>query len=173
MPASSVSPAITIEYEIAGDRGKIIPFLEDWHLPKSIDPVEQQGQQALDIARYGFTISEPLFKQAMKYLVTIPRPIWRLTRGNPRRGALLLWAFIRAYAANGPSLVTWDQLREQFWYDESNPRKVKDIMEQTAKLLYVLWRGASMKVTAEGVKFDAPAVHFLPDDPSRGRVRRK
>lgn len=165
--------AITIEYETAtGERGKIIPFLEDWHLPKALDPSEQHGQQSLDIDRYGFTISEPLFKHAMKYLVAIPRSIWRLTKANPRKGALLLWAFTRAYASTGPSLVTWDVLREQFWYDESNPRKIKGVMQQTSKLLYALWSGASMKVTDTGVEFDRAASPFLPDDPSRGRVRR-
>jgi len=165
--------AITIEYETTtGERGKIIPFLEDWHLPKSIDPTEQQGQQALDIDRYGFTISEPLFREAMKYLVTIPRRIWRLTKANPRKGALLLWAFTRAYASTGPSMVTWEVLREQFWYDESSPWKIKGVMEQTAKLLHSLWAGASMKVAEGGVEFDQATSPFLPDDPARGRVRR-
>jgi hypothetical protein len=109
----------------------------------------------------------------MKYLVTIPRPIWRLTKANPRKGALLLWAFTRAYAATGPSLVAWEVLREQFWYDESSPWKIKGVMGQTAKLLHVLWSGAGMKVTEVGVQFDRAASPFLVDDPSRGRVRRQ
>jgi Replication initiator protein A len=164
--------AITIEFEGPNDRGKILPFLEDWNLPKSIDPSEQQGQQALDIDRYGFTISDPLFRQAMKYLVTIPRRMWRLTKGNPRKGALLLWAFTRAYAATGESKITWAVLREQFWYDESNPRKIKGVMHQVSVLLKALWAGANMAITDEGVLFDKAASPFLPDDPDRSRVRR-
>ena len=74
--------AITIEFDGPGDRGKIIPFLDDWNLPPALDPKEQEGQQALDIDRYGFTISEALFKQAMQYLVTIPRAISTI-KGNP------------------------------------------------------------------------------------------
>ena len=165
--------AITIEYETGtGERGKIIPFLEDWYLPKAIDREEMNGQQALDIDRYGFTISEPLFKEALKYLITIPRPIWRLTKGNPRKGTLLLWAFTRAYAANGPSVISWDALRDQFWYDESSPWKVKTVMKQVANLLHTLWPEARMCVTDEGVEFDRAAGVFLPNDTTRSRTRR-
>jgi len=164
--------AITIEFEGPGDRGKIMPFLDDWNLPQALDPKEQQGQQALDIDRYGFTISEVLFKQAMEYLVTIPRAIWRLTKGNPRKGALLLWAFTRAYAATGESKIMWEGLREQFWYDQSNPWKVKGVMQQIAGLLRALWPEANMTVTEDGVIFDKAAAAFLPDDPERSRVRR-
>ena len=163
--------AITIEFEGPGDRGKIIPFLEDWNLPKALDPKEQAGQQALDIDRYGFTISAVLFEQAMQYLVTIPRAIWRLTKGHPRKGALVLWAFTRAYAATGESRVTWDVLREQLWYDESNPRKIKGVMQQISGLLRALWPGANMIITDEGVVFTKATSGFLPDDPTRGRVR--
>ena len=164
--------AITIEFEGPGDRGKIIPFLDDWNLPPALDPKEQEGQQALDIDRYGFTISEALFKQAMQYLVTIPRAIWRLTKGNPRKGALLLWAFTRAYAATGESQIVWDVLREQFWYDESNPWKVKGVMQQISGLLRTLWPEANMTITEDGVVFDKASAAFLSDDPERGRLRR-
>jgi hypothetical protein len=165
--------SITIEYETpGGERGKIFPLLEEWHLPSSIDTTEQNGQQALNIDRYGFTISEPLFNQAMEYLVTSPRDIWRLMKGSSRRGALLLWAFQRAYAATGESLITWDVLRGQLWYDKSNPRKINKVMEQIATLLHVLWPGASMSVNSKGVTFDKPSAPFMPNDPSRSRVRR-
>lgn len=165
--------AITVEYETpAGERGKIIPFLEDWYLPQTIDPKELRGQCALDMDRYGFTISEPLFKQAMTHLTSIPRPIWRLTKGNPRRGTLLLWAFVRAFAAGGPSVIPWNTLREQFWYDESNPRKLKAVMKQVATLLHTLWPEARMHVTNRGVEFDRARGRFLPDDPSMRRIGR-
>jgi hypothetical protein len=163
--------AIAIEFEGPGDRGKIIPFLEDWNLPKSVDQSEQRGQQALDIDRYGFTISEPLFNQALLYLVTIPRAIWKLTKGNSRRGAFLMWAFTRAYAAGAESTITWGVLREQLWYDESNPRKIRSVMEQTAGMLHALWEDANMTVTDRGVVFDRAASPFLPNDPKRDRAK--
>jgi Plasmid encoded RepA protein len=164
---------ITIEYETAPEEhGKIIPFLESWHLPKTIDPKEVSAQKLLDIDRYGFTISDQLFKQAMTHLVVIPRPIWRLTKGSPRRGALLLWAFTRAYAANGPSVIPWGALHDQIWYDNSSPWKIKDVMKQVASHLHALWPEAKMRVTDAGVEFDRPRGRFLPDDAARGRVWR-
>jgi hypothetical protein len=165
--------AITIEIESASDEeGQILPFLESWKLPKSVSEKERSGQLALAIDRYGFVISDPLFKQAMKYLVTIPRRMWRLTKGNARKGALLLWAFTRAYAATGESKITWAVLREQLWYDESNPRKIKGVMRQVAVLLKALWAGANMTIADDGVVFDKATSPFLPDDPNRSRVRR-
>ncbi|MCL2659622.1 MAG: replication initiator protein A [Acidobacteriaceae bacterium] len=166
--------AITIECETASEeRGKIIPFLDSWHLPKSAAPEEMDGRQALAMKQYGFTISEPLFQQAMKYFVAIPRPLWQLTKANPCKGALLLWAFVRAYAATVPSLIRWEVLSEQFWYDESSPWRVKQTVGQTAALLHALWPGASMTITDDGVVFNRAASPFLPDDPSKGRVRHK
>lgn len=161
--------AIKIEYEMATEeRGKIVPFLEDWNLPKH---EEVRHRPELDIDRYRFTISEPFFKHAKTYLVAIPRPIWRLTKENPRRGVLLLWAFPRAYAANGPSTISWATLREQFWYDESSPWKIKNVMKHVAQLLHALWQGAKMQITDDGVMFDKATSLFLPNDPARRRIR--
>ncbi|MCL2659777.1 MAG: hypothetical protein FWD64_04575 [Acidobacteriaceae bacterium] len=168
--------AITIQHENStGKQTEIIPFLESWHLPSSVDAEEPDGAvlaPAQPNDQYGFTISKPLFEQAMKYLVAIPRPLWRVTKANPRKGALLLWAFVRAYAATGPSLIRWDVLSEQFWYGESSPWKIKQAVRQTAALLHALWPGASMTVTDDGVVFGKATSPFLPDDPSKGRVRR-
>ena len=60
---------------------------------------------------------------------------------------MLLWAFTRAYAATGESLIVWDVLREQFWYDESNPWKVKGAMQQIAGLLRTLSPEANVTIT--------------------------
>jgi hypothetical protein len=162
---------VAIEFEGPGDKGKVFTFLDSWNLPKSID-AETAGQQTLDLEQYGFTLNEHLFSHAMKYLVCIPRSIWRLTKGNPQKGALLLWAFTRAYAAASETLITWDVLREQFWYDDSNPWRLKSVMKQIATLLTTMWPGARMTITEQGVVFDKAISGLLPDDPMRGRVRR-
>lgn len=170
--------AIAIRFETpTGEAGKIIPFLDEWHLPKSIDrgpaAKERAGQQALDIQRYGFTVSKPIFEHAMNHFVAIPRQIWRMTKRGPQQHAMLIWAFTRAYAAQGPSLIPWDALREQFWYDTDHPERLKTLMKTVAKLLHTMWPGSRMTVEDRGVSFDRATAPLLEDDPLRGRQRKQ
>ena len=170
--------AITVEIESGnGNAGMIIPFLENWYLPKSLSrgqaAKELSGQQGLDLQRYGFTISKPIFEHAMNHFVAIPRQLWRSTQGGAQQSAMLLWAFIRAYAAQGPSLVPWDALREQLWYDESTPHRIKARMKTVATLLQAMWPGSRMSVEDQGVRFDRAETPLLEDDPLRGRQRKR
>jgi len=160
---------ITIEIEDAfGSRGRIIPFLESWDLPKSLDETTRTEHPVFKSA-YGVALSEPIVAAALEHFVAIPMVVWRLLKGRPLKGALLLWAFKRAYAADSCSVVPWDRLRAQFGVTDSNPRRLKQLMKETAALLKTMWPGSRMKIVESGVQFSRYVTPFTASVRSRAK----
>lgn len=90
--------AITVEIEANGeDAGAIIPLLDSWRLPKSIDRHPKSSQSRFEEDRYGFVLSKELYEHGRKYCMRIPRQMWRLLKGKPRKAAILLWLYTRAW----------------------------------------------------------------------------
>ena len=144
---------ITIEIEDAfRSSGRIIPFLESWELPKSLDETSRNERSNFK-PDYGVALSEPIVAAALDHFVAIPIVVWRLLKGRPLKGALLLWAFKRAYAADSCSVVPWDRLRVQLGITDTNPRRLKQLMKETATLLRTMWPGSRMKIVESGVQF--------------------
>ena len=165
--------AITVEIEADGEEaGAIIPLLDSWRLPKSIDQ-HAKGLHAPSRDDCGFVLSKELYEHGRKHCVRIPRQIWRLLKGKPRKAAILLWLYVRAWAAESESKVKWDILRDQLWYDESNPRKLPHQVKDTILLLRVMWPGANVRPEADGVVFDKALSYLIPVDQGKNRVQRK
>jgi hypothetical protein len=150
--------AITIEVQNEyGNRGLILPFLESWHLPKSIDANSRSPQKTNDES-HCFVLSDSMLAYAIEHFVAIPLEIWQLGKRNPQRGAILIWAYRRAFATASSSVISWSQLREQFGITDSNPRRFKSVMRNTAILLRAIWPEAQMTISADGVHF-SKALH--------------
>ena len=165
--------AITVKFEneVEERRSPVIPLLAQWRLPKSIDR-SPDNQKSPPVDEYGFVLSEHLRDHSQMYSVRIPRQLWRLLKGKPLQSALLLWMFHRAWSAEGKSKIKWSILRDQFWYDESNPRKLPQYAKRAASLLRTVWPTANLHVEADGLVFDKASRYLLPDDLTKKRVRR-
>jgi hypothetical protein len=156
--------AITVEIEANGEEaGAIIPLLDSWHLPKSIDH-HAQSLQPLSNDRFGFVLSRELYEHGRRYCVRIPQQMWRLLKGKPRKAAILLWLYVRAWAAETESKVKWEILREQLWYDELNPRKLPGQVRDAVGLLSLMWPGANVRCEADGVIFGKAKSRLIPVD---------
>ncbi len=165
--------AITVEIEAEGvEAGAIIPLLDSWRLPKSIDQHSKSLQQPSG-DDYGFVLSKELYEHGRKHSVRIPRQIWRLLKGKPRKAAILLWLYVRAWAAESESKVKWEVLRDQLWYDESNPRRLPLQVKDTIVLLRLMWPGANVRPEADGVVFGKAISYLIPVDQGKNRVQRK
>jgi hypothetical protein len=164
--------AITVEIEADGEEaGAIIPLLDSWHLPRSIDHHEQASQpQSGD--GYGFVLSKELYEHGRKHCVRIPRQMWRLLKGKPRKSAILLWLYVGAWAAEVESRVKWELLREQLWYDESNPRKLPKQAKDAINLLHLMWPGANVRYEKDGIVFGKAKSYLIPIDQQRRRLQR-
>ena len=154
--------AITVEVEAEGEEaGAIIPLLDSWRLPKSIDHhAETLRPQSGD--GYGFVLSNELYEHGRKHCVRIPRQMWRLLKGRPRKAGILLWLYVRAWAAQSESRVKWQILREQLWYDKSNPRRLQSQTRDAINLLHVMWPEANVRAEADGIVFGKAASYLIP-----------
>jgi hypothetical protein len=163
--------AITIEVEIDDqETGAIIPLLDGWRLPKSIDH-NAARLTTLSSTGYGFTLSKELYEHGRKHCVRIPRQMWRLLKGRPRKAAILLWVYVRAWAAESESKVTWEVLREQLWYDESNPRKLPGQANDAINRLRLMWPGANIECHKDGIVFRKARSYLIPVDQAKNRYR--
>ena len=162
--------AITVEIEANGEEsGAIIPLLDGWYLPQSIDSHPKLSQPWLEEDQYGFVLSRELCEHGRKHCVRIPRAMWRLLKGKPRKVGILLWLYTRAWAAKSESLVKWEIIREQLWYDESNPRKLPGEMKNAVSLLCVMWPGANIRAVKDGLVFGRAKSYLIAKQGSGNR----
>lgn len=164
--------AITVEFENnCEERGAIIPLLDQWCLPRSI--AQAAGvRKGRTLDEYGFVLSNQLREHSEAYSVRVPRQLWRLLKGKPLQSALLLWMFHRAWSAEGESKIKWEILRNQFWYDDSNPRRLPQCVRRVVSLLLAMWPTATVHVENDGLVFDKATGYLLSDNYSKKRVRR-
>jgi len=166
--------SITLERrDQMGDQGLHTSFLESWHLPPSLDRNSSRNSNEIE-APYAIALSEAIVRTATEHFVAIPVPIWRLTKGRPLQGSLLMWIYKRAYTAASPSVVSWDLLRDQFGLTDSNHRRIKPLTRRIVKLLQTMWPGCGVDVLSEGLRFSLQTAPFLQRNLTTGeRYTRK
>jgi hypothetical protein len=165
--------AITVEEEQDGpERGAIVPLLEKWCLPKSINDQDDTNKDLFQDPRYGVVLSKHLFEHSLSYFIRMPPQIWRLLKGKPQQAAILLWMYTRAWSAQYECKIKWTILREQLWYDESNPRRIATRARHVLALLHTMWPDANVRIEPDGIVFDKAKSYLVPDNESRNRIRR-
>ena len=153
--------SITIErHDGTGDLGIHAAFLESWHLPPSLDRTSGRDPDDRDIP-YAVALSELIVRTATEHFVAIPTAIWKLTKGRPLQGSLLMWLYKRAYTAGAPSLIPWELLRDQFGLEDSNQRRIKPVTKRMVALLRTMWPGCDVQVLCNGIRFAQPTAPFL------------
>ena len=169
---------LTIGVERTNDRGSstsIMPVIRKSHLPTSIDlRAEERGQELLPISAsvvYGLELDENYFAELKKYHVPTPAAIIRSTRNKSQLQDIMIWLHLRCYAAEKPSLIPWEYLRQQLWQDDSNVWRIKSRFAEAIVALRVLWPELEAEATKEGLQVGPPRQRqYLI--PKSGAVRR-
>lgn len=81
------------------------------------------------------------------------------------------WAARRLYAAVGPAVVTWEQLRNQFGSEAESIRKFKQLMKAGFKEVQKYWPELTVRYRDERVILSA-ATHVVPTKAERLEERR-
>ncbi len=150
--------ALTIGVERIGATSdtQIMPVIRRSRLPHSIFP-----ETTADMPRtrateeLGLEIDPLFFKELIAHPVPVPVEIIRAMRSKPQLQDMVLFLYWRAYAAGGPSIIPWRELREQLWQDDSNPRRIRSRFSTAINALRSLWPELSASARKEGL-FIAP-----------------
>lgn len=150
------------------------PIIERSYLPSSITGrTIDAGQGALPEMgdRFGFMLNSGLFHDIRKYHVVLPRQLWRELTGPTQVQDIVYWLLVRCFAAASESVIPWSSFQEQFGTD-SNPRRLKQHTRDAIRILQTLWPSVRLREESQGIWVDHASEPMLPDDVSKGRVRK-
>ena len=149
-------------------------LVEKSYLPKSLATKHRgnQSQQRLPgMETYGFQMSEGLWNDIKRFHYALPREMWRKITGPSQVQDMILWLAVRCHGAQTESVVPWEALEAQFPAKTNLPR-MRMNMRNAVKQLRTIWPEMNASVIDAGVLVGHCAVPLLPNDPSKGRVRR-
>ena len=150
--------------------------IEDSWLPPSIagttiEADERQRTLPELRNRFGVQLNARLFADIRKHNVVLPRDIWREIKGTTQVQDLVFWLIFRCYSARSPTVIPWAALKEQFPQD-SNPWRLRSNTREAIRILRALWPPVRLEEVEAGIAVDYTPEPLLPDDISKGRVRR-
>lgn len=144
------------------------PIIETYHLPHSIHGFDDAAQICLDgipaHKDYGVRVNQRLFEEMAAYHCAIPRLLWNHARlldgpkgsrgtAGARAHDLLMFLFIRAYAAESESVIPWKALADQVSTD-SNPWRLKSQASEAVRFLKHFWPGCVIEAIPAGILLD-------------------
>ena len=156
-------------------RTRAYAVLSDSMLPQSITgyaPEERQLALKGMENKFGLQLSSELFEDIGRYNYALPRMLWQTLTGPSQVQDIVLWLFVRSYAANSETVVPWPALIEQFGSEDSNPRRLKMHAREAIRTLNTLWPEAKTAEDVEGIRVQKVSVPLLPDDTTKKRIRR-
>lgn len=156
-------------------RTRAYAVLSDSVLPQSITGYAPETRQlALSGMenRFGIQLSSELFDDIRRYNYALPRLLWQTLTGPSQVQDIVLWLFVRAYAASSETVIPWPALIEQFGSEDSNPRRLKMHAREALRTLNTLWPESKLIEDTEGIRVQKTKVPLLPDDTTKKRVRR-
>ncbi len=155
----------------SGTCGMNRSIFEDYFLPQSISGFDDSRQAQLEgIDRpYIVQLHRKLFDELVQGPIAVPRLIWSDLQGSAQVQDLVLWLYMRCYAARSESLIPWDALSEQFSRD-SNVRRQKGHAEEAVLILRRLWPGVKLELTKLGLRVDKPSAAMFSDRSDRRRL---
>lgn len=148
-----------------------IPVLDECDLP--VRGLGQCDKNKLVTNLRGIALSPLFYKNGAEYCARVPRQVWRLLKGKPQKGAILLWLYVRQYAAEGISTIPWHVLRQQLSCEDSNSGRLKSQIREAVCVLRAMWPMINMRVENDGLVIGRAAANIVPDDPTRRRLFRR
>lgn len=140
-----------------------IPLIETASLPTALDlRAEVQGQQRLGLEggelAFGVMFSKKLVESLMASSVPFPKEILRRTRKQSQTQDYWLFLAWRSFGAQRPSLIPWEEVRDQLWQQDSTLRRIKSRFTDAIKSLKVIWPELQAEAKERGL-YIAPPKH--------------
>lgn len=97
------------------------------------------GADKINATNMGITFSPRFYSEIVSRHIPFPWKLLKAVGGKPQMHDYITFLYWRTYAAKSESIITWDQLRAQLWYDDSNKARIRQRFTEAIKALQVVW----------------------------------
>ena len=125
--------AITVERTTASDtEHMILPIIDASRLPR-------RGAESSEAEQRGIEFSPRFFSEIVSRHVPFPWSLMRAVDKKPQMQDLIVFCYWRMYVAKTESLIPWESLRQQIWYADTNPHRIRQRFAEAAAAMAVVW----------------------------------
>lgn len=145
----------------------LVPFIEESHLPTSVDmKADKRGQNLLrmDSPVFGFKLGDRIFKEILQYHVPVPFELLQATKKKSQLQDLLIFLYWRSFAAQTESLILWESLREQLWQEDSVASRIRTRFREAITVFKTIWPELNAEAEKKGLRIGPPrgGNHLVP-----------
>src|ERR1700712_200681 len=137
----------------------LVPFIEESHLPNSVDlKADRNGQQLLklDAQAFGFKLGDRIFKEILQYHVPVPFELLQATKKKSQLQDLLIFLYWRSFAAQTETLIPWESLREQLWKKDSAESRIRTRFREAIIVFKTIWPELNAEAEKAGLRIGPP-----------------
>jgi hypothetical protein len=145
----------------------LVPFIEESHLPTSVDIKSAKSGQALlrlDSPTFGFRLGERIFREILQYHVPVPFELLQATKKKSQLQDHLIFLYWRSFSAQTETLIPWESLREQLWQEDSVASRIRIRFKEAISVFKTIWPELNAEAEKAGLRIGPPrgGMHFLP-----------
>lgn len=145
----------------------LVPFIEESHLPTSVDIKSARTGQALlhlDSPTFGFRLGERIFKEILQYHVPVPFELLQATKKKSQLQDHLIFLYWRSFSAQSETLIPWESLRQQLWQEDSVASRIRTRFREAITVFKTIWPELNAEAEKAGLRIGPPkkGMHFLP-----------
>lgn len=141
------------------DSTLLVPFIEESHLPTSVDlRAEKAGMQLLkmDVPTFGFKLGDRIFREILQHHVPVPFELLQATKKKSQLQDNVIFLYWRSFAAQSEVLIPWKALRDQLWQDDSVASRIRVRFVEAISVLKVIWPELNARAEKAGLIIGPP-----------------
>jgi hypothetical protein len=147
----------------------ILPIIEASRLPKSIKPDAKTDLATAGGERkaLGFQFSERFFQDFLKHNVPMLKDVLVLVGERPQLQQYIGFLGWRSWCAEAPSTISWNNVRDQLWQQDTNVNRIRQRFKETITALRIAWPELQAEARPNGLYIAPPVkgVQFIPGLP--------
>lgn len=155
--------SLIIRIERPGSIARNVPVVDVDH-SVSLDP-EREAAGERPLYPWVFRLSPQFYDDLMRHYTVIPLEILRAFNGSPVEYSFARWLYRRVVNAKKPTLIYWDEIKEERGSEDTHMRRFKMKVRAVVKKLKQAWPelAASIEDTPKGLRVKCSAASLIPN----------
>lgn len=136
-------------------------LMVDSYTSQNVLPFDENKKEKID---FGFQFDEYFFHDFIDNNVPMLKALIQLVGEFPQMQLFIGFLCWRSWAATSPSVIPWENLRNQLWHSDSNIWRIQKRFRDTIRALRVAWPEIQAEVLPHGLWIAPPekGIQFLP-----------